>query len=171
MSSLRTIVLNAQPVTPERFAPFGAVPSDEGSATECAETEFLWNDGCVNYISHSRDEVVDDDTGLHCTLLNRHDTHTQTLMPVDADAVLVVAEASLEFVDDRDLEVVHAFRVSRFQCVHLWRGTWHWGPYPIDAGSVRLLNVQGRGYVRDNTIVRFDERHGVDFAANAPVRD
>jgi ureidoglycolate hydrolase len=169
MSSPRTIVLNTEPVTPETFAPFGAVPSDEGSATDLAETEFLWNDGCVNYISHDRNEVVDDAVGLHCTLLNRHDTHTQTLMPVDTAAVVVVAAASLDFTDDRDLDAVKAFRLDRLQCVHLWRGTWHWGPYPAGARSVRLLNVQGRGYPRDNLVVKLDELHGVEFAVDASV--
>jgi ureidoglycolate hydrolase len=169
MPSLRTIVLNAPLVTAERFAPFGALPSDEGSATDRADTEFLWNDGCVNYISHDRDEVCIGGIGLRCTLLNRHDTHTQTLMPVDTDAIIVVAPASVGFGDDRDLDTVQAFRVARYQCVHLWRGTWHWGPYPTDARSVRLLNVQGRGYPRDNTVVRIDERHGVDFEVDASV--
>ena len=57
MPSLRTIVLIAEPVTPAGFAPFGALPSDEGSEGDLAEVEFLWNDGSVNYISHTRDEV------------------------------------------------------------------------------------------------------------------
>ena len=157
MPSLRTIVLNAQVVTPESFAPFGAVPSDEGSATDRAEAEFLWNDGCVNFISHDRAEVTEGDIGLRCTLLNRHDTHTQTLMPMDTDAVIVVAAASVDFANDQDLDEVQAFRLRRYQCVHLWRGTWHWGPYPIGSRSVRLLNVQGRGYPRDNGVVQFDD--------------
>ena len=163
MPSLRTIVLTAEPVTPAGFAPFGALPADEGTEHDVAEAEFLWNDGSVNYISHTRDEVPEGSVGLRCTLLNRHDTHTQTLMPVDGDAMIVVAPASVSFDDEADLESVRAFRVPVGCCVHLWRGTWHWGPYPVTAPSVRLLNVQGRGYPRDNGVVSLDERYGASF--------
>lgn len=163
MTSVRTIVLRADTLTPEAFAPFGALPSDEGSAHDVAEAEFLWADACVNYIHHTRDEVDEGAVGLRCALLNRHDTHTQTLLPVDADAVVVVAPAATTFDIAADLAQVRAFRVPMGRCIHLWRGTWHWGPYPARAVSVRLLNVQGRGYVRDNGVVAFDHRHGVTF--------
>src|SRR3954462_7534626 len=146
MPSLRTIVLTAEELTPSAFAPFGALPTDEGTEHDVAETEFLWNDGSVNYISHTRDEVEAGARGLYCTLLNRHDTHTQTLMPVDHDASIVVAAASVSVDDGAELATVRAFRLPVGRCVHLWRGTWHWGPYPVTAASVRLLNVQGRGY-------------------------
>ena len=35
----------------------------------------------------------------------------------------------------------------------LHRGTWHWGPFPVDADSVRLFNVQGLRYAEDNACV------------------
>jgi ureidoglycolate hydrolase len=163
----RTIVLVAESLTPAAWEPFGALPADEGSEHDVAEAEFLWDDGCVNYISHTRDEVEESVVGLRCTLVNRHDTHTQTLMPVDNDAVIVVAPASVSFDDRTDLDAVRAFRVPAGRCVHLWRGTWHWGPYPVTAASVRLLNVQGRGYPRDNLVARFDARHGAVFDIDA----
>jgi hypothetical protein len=37
--------------------------------------------------------------------------------------------------------------------VVLHRGTWHWGPYPVGAESVRLFNVQGLRYREDNDSV------------------
>ena len=30
------------------------------------------------------------------------------------------------------------------------RGTWHWGPFPIEGPEVRLFNVQGLRYAEDN---------------------
>src|SRR5262249_30243906 len=99
-----------------------------------------------------------------CELLNRHDTHTQVLMPVDADAYVVVAPAAVDFSDPVHLERVHAFRVPRYACFALHRGTWHWGPYPLDrAGSVRLLNVQGSRYREDNGIAWLARDRGVVF--------
>jgi ureidoglycolate hydrolase len=167
MPSPRPIVLTAEPLTPDSWSPFGALPADEGSEHDVADIEFLWNDGCVNYISHTRDEVDEGELGLRCLLLNRHDTHTQTLMPVDNDALIVVAPASASFGNEAELDEVRAFRVPVGRCVHLWRGTWHWGPYPDAAASVRLLNVQGRGYPRDNGIARFDVLHDVVFEVSA----
>lgn len=163
MSLPRTIVLVADIVTPDAFAPFGAMPADEGSAHDVAEAVFERDDGAVNYIGHRRDEVDVGPRGLRCVLLNRHDTHTQTLMPVDTDAVVVVAPSEVRFEVEADLATVRAFRVDRGTCIHLWRGTWHWGPYPATAASVRLLNVQGRGYPDDNAVARLDDRFGVVF--------
>jgi ureidoglycolate hydrolase len=163
MSPPRTIVLVAEPLTHEAFAPFGALPADEGTLHDRAEAEFLLADGAVNYISHARDEVPTGDIGLRCELLNRHDTHTQTLMPVDADSIIVVAPADVAFDEDGQLDTVRAFRVNRYECIHLWRGTWHWGPFPLGAASVRLLNVQGRGYPRDNGVAELDLQLGAVF--------
>ncbi len=43
-----------------------------------------------------------------------------------------------------------AFRVAPLDAFVLARGTWHWGPFPLGAEPVRLLNVQGRRYAEDN---------------------
>lgn len=139
------------PVNGEAFAPFGVVPGDEGVAPT-ADLEFRLNDGWVNYIGHTLDEIDVVDGALHCDVLNRHDTHTQTLMPVSGDAILVVAPGSVPFTSRDDLSTAAAFLVRRYECVHLHRGTWHWGPYPLDAPAVRIFNIQGRGYPNDNGV-------------------
>jgi ureidoglycolate hydrolase len=84
--------------------------------------------------------------------LNRHDTHTQTLMPMTADAYVVVAPAVIDFSAVAHLETVRAFRLSQHAVVHLARGTWHWGPYPIGADELSIFNIHGRGYANDNAI-------------------
>ena len=55
------------------------------------------DDGWVNYIGHTLDEIEVRDGRLRCELLNRHDTHTQTLMPMSGDALVVVAPAGVDF--------------------------------------------------------------------------
>jgi ureidoglycolate hydrolase len=163
--------LEAVPLSRDGFAPFGVLPPEEGDEPT-ADLEFRWNDGWVNYISHSRDELPDAGTGasaLRCELLNRHDTHTQTLMPVSADTVMVVAPAGTEFVTARDVGAARAFVVRRGECVHLARGTWHWGPYPISAPTVRIFNVQGRGYVRDNGVAALARDLGVAIEVAPPT--
>ncbi len=169
MSDPKTIRLTPIAATPDSFAPYGVLPSDEGDGKPTADLEFLLDDGWVNYIGHSRDEIEVVAGRLRCELLNRHDTHTQTLMPVDADAVVVVAPAEHDFSQPAHFDAVRAFALPRLTCVHLHRGTWHWGPYPVGANFVRMLNIQGRGYPNDNAVVRLTRDHGVCFEVLAQV--
>ncbi len=99
MEGLRVVGLEAQPLTRDAFAPFGVLPPDEGD-TPTADLEFQLDDGWVNYIGHTLDEVEVVDGALRCDVLNRHDTHTQTLMPVSGDAVIVVAPADVPLTSE-----------------------------------------------------------------------
>jgi len=162
--SPRILPLALRELTPAAFAEFGWLPDDEGAPGDCADLDFLWNDAHLNYIAHAGHEIAYGTRGALCTLLNRHDTHTQVLMPVDADAYVVVAPAAVDFASPAQFAAVAAFRVPRHQCFALRRGTWHWGPYPLDRrGQVRLLNVQGRRYREDNGIAWLERDRGVVF--------
>ena len=161
---MRCINLSLERVTHESWAPFGAIPSDEGTEHDTAALEFLWNDGGVNFISHTNDEIPFTAAGAACCeLLNRHDTHTQTLMPYDTDAYAVVAPAGVDFSQSDHFATVRAFHLPRLSVVHLARGTWHWGPYPLADESVRIFNIQGRGYPNDNAIAWLARDHGVTY--------
>ncbi len=166
---MRTVTLDLLPATRESFDPFGVIPPEEGDGNPTADLEFLWNDGSVNFIGHTLDELEVRDGRLRCELLNRHDTHTQTLMPMDADSVVVVAPADVDFSQPEHFDTVRAFVLPRHNCVHLHRGTWHWGPYPLGAGSVRIFNVQGRGYANDNGIAWLTRDHETVYEVPAQV--
>ena len=130
MRTSRTIELRPEPATRESFAPFGVIPPFEGDGNPTADLEFLANDGWVNFIGHTLDEIEVRDGRLRCELLNRHDTHTQTLMPMSGDALVVVAPADVDFSEPGALRHGRGVRAAAHTCVHLHRGTWHWGPYP-----------------------------------------
>jgi ureidoglycolate hydrolase len=164
--AVRLITLPVASVTPEAFAPFGVLPSDEGDGHATADLEFLENDGWVNYIEHSLGEIHVDNGAYRCDLLNRHYTHTQTLMPMTGAAVMVVAPAAVDFSEAPHYDTVTAFLLAQHLCVHLRRGTWHWGPYPVGAPAVRIFNVQGRGYPRDNGVVDFVRDHRVAYTVD-----
>jgi ureidoglycolate hydrolase len=166
-AGVRAIDLEVTPLTADAFAPFGVLPPDEGDGRPTADLEFLRDDGWVNYIAHSIEEIETSDGTVHCELLNRHDTHTQSLMPMDADAVIVVAPPGVDFAQPGHLDTVRAFVVARHTCVHLHRGTWHWGPYPVGATHVRLFNIQGRGYPTDNAVANLSRDFGVIFRVRA----
>jgi ureidoglycolate hydrolase len=166
MAEPRTIALPLITATAESFAPYGVLPPDEGNGPT-ADLEFLLHDGWVNYIGHTLDEIDVRDGRLYCELLNRHDTHTQTLMPMSGDALAVVAPAEVDFSEPSHFDTVRAFALPQHTCVHLHRGTWHWGPYPVGASSVRIFNIQGRGYVNDNGIAWLTRDHGVVYEIDA----
>ena len=169
MSDPRTIDLEPIAATRDSFADYGVLPPDEGDGQPTADLEFLLADGWVNYIGHALGEVEVRDGRLCCTLLNRHDTHTQTLMQMSGDAVVVVAPANVDFSRPEHFDTVKAFALPQHTCVHLHRGTWHWGPYPVGADHVRIFNIQGRGYPNDNGVVELTRDHGVVFTVGARV--
>ena len=95
-------------------------------------------------------EVPAVDGGLQCEVLFRHATHTQVVMPLDVAAVIVVAPAGADLDRPGGWEAIRAFTLPVLSSVVLHRGTWHWGPYPVEAESVQLFNVQGLRYREDN---------------------
>ena len=104
------------------------------------------------------------DGRLRCELLNRHDTHTQTLMPMSGDALVVVAPADVDFSEPEHFDTVKAFVLPQHACVHLHRGTWHWGPYPVGArprcASSTSRRAAGRPTTASSELAR---DHGVVF--------
>jgi len=127
------------------------MPVEDTDPRDGAERlDFAWGDVHVNTISHRRDEVPATDGGLLCQMLFRHLTHTQVLMPLDVPAVVAVAPPEVTLDSPSGADRVQAFRLDPLTCVVLYRGTWHWGPFPVTAESVELFNVQGLRYVEDN---------------------
>jgi ureidoglycolate hydrolase len=168
MGAVRSIVLEPEPLTEAAWAPFGWIPVDDSDPRDATFTyEFLWGDVHVNMISHAAEEIERTDRGAVCAVMYRHDTHTQTLMPLNVDTVVAVAPAEVDFSDPAHLESVRAFRLRPLQCFALHRGTWHWGPFPVGADAVRMLNVQGKRYAEDNASVDLAEQAGAVFEVSS----
>lgn len=143
-----------EPLSEEAWAPFGWLPvADTDPRDGEHRLSFAWDDVHVNLIGHARSEVRATADGLRCEMLFRHDTHTQTVMPLDVPAVIAVAPASVDFTAPGDAEAIRVFRLEPLEPVVLSRGTWHWGPFPVSAPEVRLFNVQGLRYAEDNACV------------------
>ena len=154
--------IRPEPLSEEAWAPFGWLPvADTDPRDGEHRLSFAWDDVHVNLIGHARAEVPETGDGLRCQMLFRHDTHTQTVMSLDVPAVIAVAPATQEFSAAGDAESIRVFRLEPLQPVVLHKGTWHWGPFPVEAGSVRLFNVQGLRYAEDNACVDLASR-GLD---------
>jgi ureidoglycolate hydrolase len=83
-------------------------------------------------------------------MLFRHVTHTQALMVLDSDALMVVAAPGTTLAAPADLYALAAFQLRARDAFVLHQGTWHWGPFPITADEVTLYNIQGLRYAEDN---------------------
>jgi Ureidoglycolate lyase len=151
-------------VVPERlsefaWAPFGWLPVADTDSRDGEHTmTFKWDDAHVNIIGHFRDEVPQTERGLRCDMLYRHDTHTQSLMVLNVPAVIAVAPAGVEFTVEGDREAISVFRIEPLESLVLHLGTWHWGPFPVEAPEVRLFNVQGLRYAEDNRCMNLAAR-------------
>ena len=158
----KIVTLPAETLTAVAFAPFGWLPvADTDPHDGDGRLHFEWADPHLNVIAHAPDEIDHTPAGDPlCAVLYRHATHTQALMALNVDAVVAVAPTDVPFSSPADLDTVRAFRVAPLAPFVLHRGTWHWGPFPLGAEPVRLLNVQGFGYARDNASVNLPERTG-----------
>ena len=134
-----------------RWEPYGWVPLPDTDARDGESTLFFeWGDAHLNLIGHDVDEVPHTAAGLGCEMLFRHRTHTQALMVLNCPAVVVVAPADATFIAPEDSAQLRAFLLRPLDALVLHRGTWHWGPFPVSAPRVDMLNVQGRRYAEDN---------------------
>jgi ureidoglycolate hydrolase len=143
--------LSAAALTVADWEPFGWLPVADTDPADAGFTyEFTWGDPHVNVISHAAGEVEHTAAGLVCDRFYRHDTHTQVLLPLDVPSVVAVAPAAVEFGDIADLDTVRAFALRPLDGFALFRGTWHWGPFPLGDAPVHLWNLQGKRYSEDN---------------------
>lgn len=146
--------LTPQPLTAAAWSPFGWLPVADTDSTDAQNAlEFAEGDAHLNVISHTAEEIERTPHGFICDRLYRHATHTQALTPLNVDSLLVVAPPGTEFAAPADRRHLHAFRLDRFTTIVLHANTWHWGPFPWGAEPVNLLNLQARGYARDNDCV------------------
>jgi ureidoglycolate hydrolase len=141
----------AQPLDAALWEPFGWLPRRDTDALDGSQTlHYEWQDPHANLICHRADEVPHSSDGLVCEMFFHHRTHTQALLVLNCRAVIAVAPASRTFSSADDLDAVRAFALNPHDSLVLHRGTWHWGPFPVDAEQVDMFNVQGIRYAEDN---------------------
>jgi ureidoglycolate hydrolase len=141
-------------LTEEAWAPFGWLPVEDTDPRDGSHRlAYEWEDPHVNIIGHARSEVPAFPGGLLCEMLYRHSTHTQVIMPLDHRSVIAVAPKGLGFDNPDDADLVRVFGIEPLQALVLDRGTWHWGPYPVQTETVSLFNIQGLRYAEDNEMM------------------
>ena len=162
------ITIDAEPFTPDAWREFGWVPvPDDDPSDGIHSLEFSWEDAHLNYISHAPDELEREGDRFLLDRLYHHDTHTQALMPVNCMSCIAVAPAFDDFSYAHQVETVRAFLLEPLSCIVLYRGTWHFGPFPIGDEPVRVLNLQGRRYEEDNAYVDLERVAGMRVTVRA----
>ena len=99
----------------------------------------------LNVIAHLTDEIPHVDGGMVCQMLFRHLTHTQAIMVLDSDALMVVAEPGTSLASPDDLSALHAFHLKAKDAFVLHRGTWHWPPSFTGIGDTRGVKLLKQG--------------------------
>jgi ureidoglycolate hydrolase len=149
------LTISAQPFAPAEWGPYGWVPVPDSDPRDgSSRLDFEWADAHLNLIGHDAAEVPGTERGLMCEMLFRHQTHTQALMVLNCPAVVVVAAPCTTFTSEQDAGLLRAFLLRPHDVFVLHRGTWHWGPFPVSAPRVDMLNLQGLRYAEDNECCR-----------------
>ena len=73
---VETRTLQLLEVTPESWAPFGRIPSDEGTEHDDADLEFLLDDGHANFIGHDNAEIRSPIGAARCASCSTGTTRT-----------------------------------------------------------------------------------------------
>ena len=148
---MRTV--QAQPLSPESFAPYGRVIAGLGEPTlarsdidywhDVADLTGLGNDGIIGYlIAHRREFVLES--------IERHNHCAELFVPVDGITLFPVAPPSPG--EGPDLSRLAVFILEPGQAVLLHTGTWHWAPFPVSERAAFVLALR-RSTVPDDVEV------------------
>lgn len=158
--------LDAQPVTPEGFAPFGRVLGFD----DCDPSERV-----VARYRHGQEPMpsiiseVNPDGVPRCGWLARHHDQTQALTPIDGPILLVLAPPGTDPLTAEGRGAARAFVADVGEGIQLDEGVWHWAA-SVQRGSVRVANLQGHRWPEDNEIASIEEV-GVLLAPRHPRLD
>ena len=96
------------------------------------------------------------------TNLERHAKTEEVFFAIDRDVVVLVGKASPN-QEVPEIETVKAFKLEKGKGIFLFKGTWHWLPYPL-AEKARLLVIFQQGTVDyDLEIKDLKKLKGVTF--------
>ncbi|MGB3613753.1 MAG: ureidoglycolate lyase, partial [Elainellaceae cyanobacterium] len=135
--AVQIIKITAQPITPERFSPFGQVifPSPDGKRFDTSDAQLVLDRGTPRfYIMRLTGR------GRRFHQITRHRRCTQCLGALGGQTWLLgVAPPGPEDTPDR--AAIQAFQIPGNCFVMLHVGTWHAGPY-FDAAAVEFYNLE-----------------------------
>ncbi|MDX6285035.1 MAG: ureidoglycolate lyase [Frankiales bacterium] len=141
--------VQAEPLTPEAFAPYGQVVGFSDVQIELRDQEVFH----LDIIAYKRKPIRVDH-------LNRHATATQALVPLNGKPVVIIVGApELTFSNAEDLGRLRAFLFDGSRGINIALKVWHEGPFPL-MEHVDLVNVQGKHVDDDNEVAHLQRDLG-----------
>jgi ureidoglycolate hydrolase len=157
----RLVRLETQPLTPETFAPFGAliVPSAYGKHFGPDDAQLDLSCGQPRlYIMRSPFH------GMEFTRITRHQQVTQCLGARDDRDWFIAVAPPDDARAEPDPDTLRAFHIPGDTAIKLHRGTWHAGPFFtwkwIDFYNLEMVDTNQV----DSEAVDFGTSHGVTYA-------
>lgn len=147
--------LKIQKATAQNVAPYGELLDATGKEPAFDSEIFsFWNDLSLGTIGESVSfgMVYTKPGDLVATNLERHLNTTETLVPLDRDAVFVLAEPTTG--EWPDLDNAAAFLVPTGSAITLKKGTWHYVPLLPNREEGRTLVVFRQGTPAEDLEVR-----------------
>ncbi|MFW5695093.1 MAG: ureidoglycolate lyase [Alkalispirochaeta sp.] len=147
--------LSIEEATASSLEKYGELLTNADTAPAADNDVFaFWNDVSVgDFEGAASFGMVHTKPGdLRVPMLERHVRTTETLVPLDEDIVLVLAEPSSGELPD--LETARAFKIPRGAGITLKRGTWHYVPLVPSKIDARTLVVFRQGTPAEDLEVR-----------------
>lgn len=161
---MRTISI--QPLTPERFSPYGAFTDLlHPAGTGMGGPEALFFPDRMRVLGGTRMTGVSVVSTQRRPLLidaaEQHDLATEVLLPLDGDILCFAAPACSATFPAGEAE---AFLVPRGTAVALFPGVWHKAPFPVNAEQVHtLVLLPERTYAADCRVQVLQEKDQIQI--------
>lgn len=138
--------LEVNSITDVSFADYGYLISNENIEPKMEENTFtFWDDLAeMNIEGKTGFAILEvNKRSKDFTNLERHVKTEEVFFAIDKDVVVLVGKATPN-QEVPELETVKAFKLENGKGVLLYKGTWHWLPYPL-AKKARLLVIFQQG--------------------------
>lgn len=149
----------------KKFTDYGYLVSNENIKPKIKENTFtFWDDLAeMNIEGKTGFAILEvNKRNKNFTNLERHVKTEEVFFAIDKDVIVLVGKATPN-QEVPEIETVKAFKLEKGKGVLLYKGTWHWLPYPL-AEKARLLVVFQQGTADyDLEIKNLKKLKGVTF--------
>ena len=140
-TEMKTVIVKAQPLTPEAFAPYGRVVQEERQPLLMQEGCFTARLMTVKRVPQTVDHI------------NMHTDHSQMFIPLNGEPLVVIVAPPEVPAHPFDASKVAAFIADGKQTFIFHPGTWHIEPRALAADECQVINVQTDVFRSHTTLI------------------
>ena len=139
------VTIKIQPLTPESFAPYGRVLTDQREDLIRQHGQFTARLMTVHRVPETVDHV------------NMHTDHSQMFVPLAGDKLVVIVAPPDQPAEGFDPSSIAAFLTDGRQTFIFHPGTWHIEPRAAEKEEAQVINVQTEGFREYTTLIKLDQ--------------